>query len=184
MSLLPTINDFKPIYNLVELELEDYEENELKDLKTCFEKVGFKCFFEKHFELKALEEHELELFIKSQLISFEISDEKLKNKTQKHIYKYNYNSFLLLCKPTYLKLCEINDYLLCILQNHLQLNRLTEHVHGNTRCVSKTDSRVFLDLAITFPIKQFLVQYGTIYRFSSPLRHQDDSGIFIYLPTS
>ncbi|CAG8842718.1 34055_t:CDS:2, partial [Racocetra persica] len=38
-------------------------------------------------------------------------------------------------------------------------------------------------LAITFPIKQFLVQYGTIHRFSSPLRHQDDSGVFIYLPT-
>ncbi|CAG8508833.1 11156_t:CDS:2 [Racocetra persica] len=66
MSLPPTINDFKPVYNLVELELEDYKENELvldtihelklffqnsnnctccrtpkqKDLRTCFEKVG------------------------------------------------------------------------------------------------------------------------------------------------
>ncbi|CAG8735192.1 12364_t:CDS:2, partial [Dentiscutata erythropus] len=127
MSLLPTINNFKPVYNLVKLELENYEENELvldtiyelklffqnpnnctcrqtpkqKDLRTCFEKVGFKRFFERYFELKALEEHELELFIKSQLISFEISDEKLKNKTQK----------------------------------------LTEHVHRNTGHASKTDSK-------------------------------------------
>ncbi|CAG8697812.1 3140_t:CDS:1, partial [Dentiscutata heterogama] len=54
----------------------------------------------------------------------------------------------------------------------------------NTGRASKTDSRVFLDLAITFPIKQFLVQYGTIHEFLSPLRHQDDSGIFIYHPTS
>ncbi|CAG8801256.1 897_t:CDS:2, partial [Dentiscutata erythropus] len=36
---------------------------------------------------------------------------------------------------------------------------------------------------ITFPIKQFLIQYGTIHGFPSPLRHQDDSGVFIYLPT-
>ncbi|CAG8759738.1 31485_t:CDS:2, partial [Racocetra persica] len=179
MSLSPTINDFKPVYNLVELELEDYEENELvldtiyelklffqnpnnctcrrtpkqKVLRTCFEKIEFNRFFERHFELKALEKHELELFIKLQLISFEISDKKLKNKTQKHTYRYNYNSSLLLCKPT------------------------------NTGRASKTDSRVFLDLAITFPIKQFLVQYGTIHRFPSPLRHQDDSGVFIYLLT-
>ncbi|CAG8728629.1 12070_t:CDS:1, partial [Gigaspora rosea] len=26
-------------------------------------------------------------------------------------------------------------------------------------------------------------QYGTIHGFPSPLRHQDDSGVFIYLPT-
>ncbi|CAG8816175.1 11524_t:CDS:1, partial [Racocetra fulgida] len=115
MSQPPTVNDFRSVYNLVELELEDYEENELvldtihdlksffqnsnnctcrikqKDLRTCFEKVGFKRFFERHFELKALEERELELFVKSQLTSFEISDEKEKNKTPRHTYRYNYN---------------------------------------------------------------------------------------------
>ncbi|CAG8810613.1 25378_t:CDS:2, partial [Racocetra persica] len=143
MSQQSTVNTLRPVYNLIELELDDYEENELvlntihdlklffenpnnctcrrtpkqKDLRTCFEKVGFKRFFERHFELKALEEHELELFIKSQLMSFEM---------------------------TYLKLCGINDYLLSTLQNHLQINGLTERVHGNT----------------------------------------DDSGVFIYLPTS
>ncbi|KAF0493364.1 chaperonin: PROVISIONAL [Gigaspora margarita] len=175
MSQQSTFNTLKPVYNLVELGLDDYEENELvlnaihdlyiyfqnssnctcrrtpkqRDLRTCFEKVGFKCFFERHFELKALEEHEL--FIKSQLIS------------------------LSLCKPAYLKLCGVNDYLLSTLQNHLQSNGLTEHVHGNTGHASKTESRVFLDFNITFTIKQFLVQYGAIHGFPSPLWHQDDS---------
>ncbi|CAG8797406.1 12926_t:CDS:1, partial [Racocetra fulgida] len=85
--------------------------------------------------------------------------------------------------PAYLKLYGINDYLLSTLQNHLQSNGLTERVHGNSRRASKTESRVFLDLNITLPIKQFLVQYGMIHGFSSPLWHQDDSGVFIYLPT-
>ncbi|CAG8524622.1 14368_t:CDS:2 [Dentiscutata heterogama] len=144
-----------PVYNLIELELDDYEENDLvldtiynlslffenstnctchqtprqKDLRICFEKVGFKCFFERYFELKALEEHELELFIKLQ----------------------------------------INDYLLSTLQNHLQSNGLTEHVYGNTGHASKTESRVFLEFNITFSIKQFLIQYGTVHEFPSPL---------------
>ncbi|CAG8599852.1 1617_t:CDS:1, partial [Scutellospora calospora] len=79
------------VYNLVELELDNYEENKLvfntiydlklffensnncichqtlkqKDLRTCFEKVEFKHFFERYFELKALNKHELKLFMKS-----------------------------------------------------------------------------------------------------------------------
>ncbi|CAG8553733.1 30025_t:CDS:2 [Racocetra persica] len=180
-----TVNTLRPVYNLVKLELDDYEENELvldtihdlklffensnnctcrrtskqRDLRTCFEKVGFKCFFERYFELKALEEHELEFFIKSQLMSFAITDEKSNNKTSiKYTYKFNYNNSL----PLW----------------------LTERVHRNTEHASKTESRVFLDFNITFSIKQFLIQYGTIYGFSSPLRHQDDSGVFIYFPTS
>ncbi|CAG8823155.1 18256_t:CDS:1, partial [Racocetra fulgida] len=121
MSQQSTFNTLKPVYNLIELGLDDYEENELvlntihdiyiffqnsnnctcrrtpkqRDLRTCFEKVGFKRFFERHFELKALEEHELELFIKSQLMSFELTDEKSDTKIlKKRTYKYNYNSSL------------------------------------------------------------------------------------------
>ncbi|CAG8790516.1 26185_t:CDS:2, partial [Racocetra persica] len=210
MSQQPTIDTLKPVYNLIELGLDDYEENELvldtihdlklffensnnctcrrtpkqRDLRTCFEKVGFKHFYERHFELKALEAQERELFIKSQLLSFEITNEKSDNKTsEKHTYKFNYNNSLPLCKPAYLKLCGMNSYLLFTLQTHLQLNRLTERVYRNTRRVAKTESRVFLDFNITFPIKQFLIQYGTIYKLSSPLQHQDDSDVFIYLPT-
>jgi hypothetical protein len=46
-----------------------------KDLRTCFEKVGF----ERHMELKALEKSEFELSIETQLMSFEIINEKEKN---------------------------------------------------------------------------------------------------------
>ncbi|CAG8546424.1 5410_t:CDS:2, partial [Cetraspora pellucida] len=184
MAQQSTVNTLRPVYDLVELGLDDYEENELvlgtihdlklffenpdnctccrtskqKDLRTCFEKVGFKRFFKIHFELKALEEHKLELFIKSQLMSFEII--------------------------AYLKLCGIIDYLLFTLQSHLQINGLTEHVHRNTGHASKMESRVFLDFNITSTIKQFLIQYGIIHRLPSTLRHHDDSGVFIYLLTS
>ncbi|PKK65370.1 hypothetical protein RhiirC2_786246 [Rhizophagus irregularis] len=95
-----------PVYNFIELGLEEYEENEMvldvvhdlmtffKDstnyLRTCFEKVGFKRFFERHLELKALEKYEFELHIKSQLMVFEISNEKdeknEKDKKSRHSY--------------------------------------------------------------------------------------------------
>ena len=102
-----------PVYNFIKLGLEEYEENEIvlsvvhdlmtffkdsanctcrrspnkRDIRTCFEKVGFKRFFERHLELKALEKHEFELHIKSQLMSFEISNEKNeKNEQSRHSY--------------------------------------------------------------------------------------------------
>ena len=82
---------------MIELGLEDYEENDLvldtirdlktffqenncsckatiateKDLRTCYEKVGFKQFFERNLQLRALKKDELDLFIKAQLMSFE-----------------------------------------------------------------------------------------------------------------
>ena len=69
-----SVDSIRPVYNLVELDLEEYEENELvlntihelkpffdqndnctychtskqKDIRTCFEKVSFKRFFERH----------------------------------------------------------------------------------------------------------------------------------------
>ena len=98
----------QPIYNLNELGLEEYEENDLvlntihdlklffqeinnctcrrsskqKDPKTCFEKIGFKRFFERHFEIRSLEKPELDLFIKAQLMSFEISNEKFQSNNE------------------------------------------------------------------------------------------------------
>ena len=99
------IDSIRPVYNLVELDLEEYEENELvlntihklklffdqsdnctychtskqKDIRICFKKVGFKHFFERHLQLKGLEKNDLEFFIKSQLLSFEITNEKNNN---------------------------------------------------------------------------------------------------------
>src|SRR5688572_28092933 len=75
---LPLDSNIRPTYNLIELGLEDYEENELVldtihdlmlffqenkcncktikiDLRTCYEKVKFKQFFERHLQLCALD---------------------------------------------------------------------------------------------------------------------------------
>ena len=106
----------RPVYNLVQLELNDYEDNDFildiihdlkqffdwsnctcrvskndKDLRTCYEKIGFKRFFERYIELKGLQKNELELVIKAQLMTFEISnDSENTQKTQKYKYCYNY----------------------------------------------------------------------------------------------
>ncbi|CAB5384961.1 unnamed protein product [Rhizophagus irregularis] len=149
----------RPFYNLVQLGLDEYEDNELvlniqKDLRTCYEKVGFKHFFERYIELKSLDKKELELVIKAQLMVFEITNEKSDNtnsNTQR--YRYCYNASLPLCKPAFLKLCGINDYLLGTLQNHLHTEGLSERIHGNIGRIPMTDNRVFLNSEITFPLK-------------------------------
>src|SRR5277367_1342931 len=143
----------RSVYNFIELGLEEYEENEMvldvvhdliiffkdtmnctcrhsnnkRDIRTYFEKVGFKRFFERHIGYKALEKSEFELCIKSQLMSFEISNEKnKKNKKDKtrHSYRYSFNISLPLCKTAYLKLCNLSEYKLLTLQTHLQENGL------------------------------------------------------------
>ncbi|CAG8502444.1 8885_t:CDS:1, partial [Rhizophagus irregularis] len=127
---------------------------------------------------------ELELVIKAQLMVFEITNEKSDNtnsNTQR--YRYCYNASLPLCKPAFLKLCGINDYLLGTLQNHLHTEGLSERIHENIGRIPMTDNRVFLNSEITFPLKQFLVQYSCIHGLPSPLRHRNDSNTFIYLPT-
>jgi len=83
-------------YNLAELGLEEYESNtlvqksvhELKlffgnrsncrcqnENEICFEKIGFKNFFERYMELKGLEKDMKDLCIKTQLMTFEIVNE-------------------------------------------------------------------------------------------------------------
>src|SRR2546429_253895 len=170
----------RPFYDLVQLDLEEYEDNELvleivydlkqffeqqnctcrhskkqKDLRTCYDKVGFKHFFKRYIELKGLDKKELELVIKTQLMTFEITNEKSDSTIQK--YKYCYNASLPLCKTAFLKLCGINDYLLSTLQNHLQTKGLSERIHKNIGRIPMTDNGVFLNSEITFPLKQFLV---------------------------
>src|SRR3954470_16492970 len=141
----------RPFYDLIQLGLDEYEDNDLvlnivhdlmqffdqqnctchrskkqKDLRTCYEKVGFKCFFERYIELKSLDKKELELVIKARLMVFEITNEQSDNANLNiQRYRYCYNSSLPLCKPAFLKLCGINDYLLGTLQNHLHTEGLS-----------------------------------------------------------
>ncbi|GES97024.1 hypothetical protein GLOIN_2v1842132 [Rhizophagus clarus] len=201
----------RPFYNLVQLSLDDYEDNELvleivhdliqffeqhnytcrhskkqKDLRTCYEKISFKRFFERYIEYKSLEKKELELVIKTQLMTLEITNEKSDNSTTTNLqrYKYCYNTTLPLCRPVFLKMCGINDYLLRTLMDHLHAKGLSERIHGNMGRIPKTDNRAFVNSDITFPLKQFLVQYSCIHGLPSPLRHRNDSNTFIYFPTN
>ena len=199
----------RPFYDLIQLGLDEYEDNDLvlnivhdlmqffdqqnctchrskkqKDLRTCYEKVGFKRFFERYIELKSLDKKELDLVIKTQLMVTEISNEKTGSSSPNvQRYRYCYNASLPLCKPTFLKLCGINDYLLSTLQKHLHTEGLSERIHGNIGRIPTTDNRVFVNSDVTFPLKQFLVQYSCIHGLPSPLRHRNDSSTFIYLPT-
>jgi len=209
-STAMSTESIRPIYDLVELDLEEYEENDLvldtihelmiffkqssnctcrrtsrqRDLRTCFEKVEFKRFFECHFELKALEKTQLEFFIKSQLMSFEITQEKNNGKEQqRHNYRYSFNSTFPLCQPAYLKLCGISENKFSTIKAHYQLNGLTERIHGNTGHARRRNSKVFVDLEISSQVKQYLTQYGNIYGLPSPMRHRNESENFIYLPT-
>ncbi|CAG8505001.1 7112_t:CDS:1 [Scutellospora calospora] len=143
--------DSRPVYNLIELGLEEYEDNELvlntihdliqffnqsnckcrpkpklKDLRICYEKVGFKKFFKRYLQIRALEKSELELFLKAQLMAFEISNIKLEESQQKHNFRYVYNSSYPLCKPAFLKLYRINEYFLSTLQDQLHTEGLVE----------------------------------------------------------
>jgi hypothetical protein len=204
--MITEIETLRSIYNLIELGLDDYKENDFvlniihdlkqffeesnctckksrnnKDLRTCYEKIGFKRFFERHIEMKALEKHERELVIKTQLRTFEINNESENPIMQK--YRYCYNTSFIICQPTYLKICRIDRHMLNTLQNHLHLNGLNERVHGNIRRIPKFSSRVFLNSDIIFLVKQFLVQYSSIHGLPSPMRHRNDSETFIYLPT-
>src|SRR6266498_2291501 len=121
-----SVNSIRPIYKLVELDLKEYKENEL------------------------------EFFIKSQLLSFEITNEK-NNNPQRYYYKYNFNTSLPLCKSAYVILCEISDYKLLALQTHLQENGLIERIHGNAGHAKRRNSKVFLNLELTFEVKHYLI---------------------------
>ena len=195
-------------YDLVSLGLNEYAENELvfeiiqnlmelfekkdcncrqgsknkKDKRTCYEKVGFKKFFERHIEIRSLEKSQFEIFLKAQLMSFEITNEKTENPSRV-TYKYNFNNSLPLCKPTFLKLIGKTDYYLSTLQKYLQDNGLVERTHGNTGRAPILLSRAYINLDVSSSVKNFLIQYSNIHGLPSPLRHRNDSGVFIYLPT-
>src|SRR2546430_16524112 len=89
-----------PMYDLVSLGLENYEANELvlstihditlffnnqenctcrlskKDSRKCYKKVGLKRFFQRNLEIRSLQKTERKIFLKAQLMSFEITNEK------------------------------------------------------------------------------------------------------------
>jgi hypothetical protein len=141
-------------------------------------------------EIRGLEKSQLELFLKAQLISFEITNEKINSESnesseikERISYRYNFNTSLPICKTVYLKLNGITDYFLSAIQKHLHENGLMERIHGNTGHSPKLLSRVFINFEVSSTVKQFLIQYSNTFGLPSPLRHKSDSDVFIYLPT-
>ena len=115
MSLIDSTSE----HNLFDLELMDYEENDLvvdvvddlrlffqssecksakkvKDPRNCFEKIGFKNFFERYFEFKSLNKKEKDLSIKTQLMTFQFENENslIRYKYQYNVYLINTNYFM------------------------------------------------------------------------------------------
>jgi len=195
--------------NAMELseELEAYEPNELvlkasKDLesffddesncscrkkknKLCFKKIGIDNFLERQFQLKGLDNNELDLCIKTQLMVFQ-SKSKSKNEnneTVKYDYKYQYNSSIPICQPVFLKLCGITKYKLLVLQEHLSTDGLMERIHGNTKNVPHNKSHAIVDIEIAQLFKEFLFQYTNLHGLPSPMKIRDDLEAIIYLPT-
>ena len=193
-------SDFIPEYNLAELGLEDYEPNELvlniihdlklffnnknncscRNRKICFEEIGFKNFFERYLEMKGLENEKKDLCIKVQLMVFEFKKDESKSITK---YKYQYNSSIYICQKVFLKLCNIGENKLSDLQTHLQNNGLYDRLHGNLKNVPRLNSRAAVTLDTAIFVEQFKAQYANIHGLPSPLRIQDSSDPFIYLPT-
>lgn len=193
-----SVSDLIPEYNLEELGLEDYEPNELvlntiHNLKSffdnkdncscrgnriCFKEIGFKNFFERCLEMKGLDSEKLDLCILTQLMVF-----KLDNDKQKIHYRYQYNASIRICQKVFLKLCNISENKLLNLQKHLQDDGLQSRLHGNLKKIPVLQSRAMVDLNTATSVEKFKTQYANIHGLPSPMRLQDSSDPFIYLPT-
>ncbi len=114
-------------------------------------------------------------------MSFEITNEKTENFIRT-VYKYNFNNSFPLCKPTYLKLIRKTDYYLSTIQKYLQENSLMKHIHDNTGCALILSSCAYINIDVSFLIKNYLIQYSNIYNLPSLLHYQNDFEVFIYLP--
>jgi hypothetical protein len=185
------------------LGLEEYEPNELvlnaiQDLKLffeeksncscrkkinriCFEKIGFKNFLERQFQLKGLEKYELDLCIKTQLMVFKLQDQN--DKTNKYNYNYQYNSSIPICRPVFLKLCGISKDKLLALRDHFNLDGLMHRIHGNTNKIPQNKSRVIVNLGMAQLVKNFLLQYSNLHGLPSPMKIRDELEAITYLPT-
>lgn len=157
-----------------------------KDIRTCFEKIGFKKFFQRHFQIINLTNKELDLFLKAQLLAMEIENKNLKSSEkiiQRTNYRFCFNSTYSLCQTAFLMLYNISDHKFKNIVEHLHNEGINERIHGNTGRAPIYKTKVNIDENLKFIVKNFLNQYSLIHGLPSPMRHRNDSGAFIYLPT-
>jgi hypothetical protein len=197
-------------FDLVELGLEEYGENDFvfdtiaeaqkifsssenctcyrrsntKNFHPCFEIIGFKPFFERLIHLKGLDKKEKDLFIKTQLMIGDLSDNKDNNsEVQKIRYKYAFNGSIKICQSIFMELCGIKKQILENLQDHYKKYGLDERIHRNTGRASSLECRVKITNEISISVKNFLNNYALNFGLPSPMRSRKDSDVFIYLPT-
>ncbi|CAG8767613.1 23038_t:CDS:2, partial [Racocetra persica] len=145
--------------SLEQLDLSEYEDNELvqevaqdlwiffqskncecrmRNTYQCFEKVGFKRFFEQHMQFRSLDKKELDLVLIGQLMAFEYNQT---NKNAKQKFNYQFNNDIKLCKNTYLKLIGVGNRYLIQINKSLINKGLVKRLHGNTKRISNIKSQ-------------------------------------------
>ena len=196
------MSNLQETIDLASLGLGEYEGNEtvievVNDLKiffnnptsclcstdNCYEKIGFINFLKRHFEIKGLEKNELDIFVKAQLMAMQIKDNENQSSKSRICYKYCYNSSIRICQNVFMKLCGISQYMLLTLQNDLKANGLAGRLHGNLKRAPRLSSHAYIDLDYSVLVKNFIIQYGEIHGYPSPLCHKNDAEVFVYLPT-
>ncbi|CAG8844392.1 28597_t:CDS:1, partial [Gigaspora margarita] len=185
-----------------QLDLSEYEDNELvqevvqdlwkffqskncecrmRNTYQCFEKVGFKRFFERHMQFRSLDKKELDLVLMGQLMAFEYNQT---NENAKQKFNYQFNNDIKLCKNTYLKLIGVGNKHLIQINESLKNKGLVERLHGNTKRIPNTKSRTKIDQTVSTLVSTFISNYANVHRYPSPGRHlQHDTQSIIYLPT-
>lgn len=138
-----------------------------KDIRTCFEKIGFKKFFQRHFQIINLTNKELDLFLKAQLLAMEIENKNFKESSEKIPQRINYqfcfNSTYSLCKPIFLMLYNISDHKFENIVKHLHNEGISERIHGNTGRAPIYKTKVNIDENLKFIVRNFLNQYSLIH---------------------
>src|SRR5439155_12355628 len=129
-----------------------YRHKNSKDLRPCFEKIGFKPFFKRFVHLKALNKSEKDLFIKTQLMIGKFSnnndddefsddddnnnndedDENNNSKKSRTNYRYNFNASSRICINVFIKLCGVSKKVFDNIKKHYKKFGLDERIHKNT----------------------------------------------------
>ena len=203
---------YQYFYDLFELDLEEYEDyenvqeiihnlmiffknpaksctcqiqkQEDKDTRTCFEKIGFKKFFQRHIQIINFDNDELDLFLKAQLLIMEIENKNYKEKIPQRInFRYCFNSTYSLCKTAFLKLYNISNHKFNNILDHLYNEGISKQIHGNTGRAPIFKTKVNIDENLKSIVNNFLNEYSLIHGLPSPMRHRNESGTFIYLST-
>lgn len=194
--------------NLEDYDLNDYENNELvqktiqdlnkffatvkcqcatdnKENKKCFEVVGFKRFFERHLQFRALGREELDAVLMGQILAFQCDGNiKKDGHRSRDFFRYRFNGQIALCMTVYLKLVGVGRNKLDAIKRQLEEYGLTMRVHGNIKRLPQRSSKVTITHDNAKEVSSFILNYAEINGLPRPGSHlEKDDQALIYLPT-